>query len=199
MRSIIINSTLSLIKKHNDISDVKLAEVKYGLECIYILLSKTFVIVLIAYLLGILEATLWVLLFTAIIRLFSFGVHSSKSWVCLVVSVFIYIVFPYLCTLIMFPASYIYIGGAVATFLIYIYSPADTKKRPIRSKKRRMVYKYTSTLIALVYYCFAIYYKNTIVSNYLITTLVLQSLFVLPVTYKAFKEPYANYRNIPSL
>lgn len=195
MRSIIINRTISFIKNNNDLNDEKLAIVKYGLESVYILITKTVFIILVSFLLGIVKATLWVLLFSALIRLFSFGVHASKSWVCLVISTIIFIGLPYLCTLGFMPTMYIHIVGIISVVLIYIYSPADTVKRPIKSIKRRIIYKFLSTVMALIYYSLAIYFRGTIISNYLMAALVIQSIVILPITYKAFGVPYANYKN----
>ena len=44
MRNLIIDNSLSFIKRNCSYDDVKLAEIKYGLEAIYILITKSIII-----------------------------------------------------------------------------------------------------------------------------------------------------------
>ena len=79
--------------------------------------------------------------------------------------------------------------------LIYIYSPADTKKRPIVNPIRRKVYKYLSTLIAIIFVIISFFIKNYYIENSLIFALIIQNILISPLTYKIFNEPYNNYIN----
>ena len=44
MRDLVINKSLLFIKQNSSYNDEKLAEIKYGLESIYILITKTIII-----------------------------------------------------------------------------------------------------------------------------------------------------------
>ena len=77
--------------------------------------------------------------------------------------------------------------------LIYKWSPADTEKRPIVSKKRREIYKTLSTIIAITFSFISILISNQFISNCLLFSLILENLLISPITYKLFKLPYNNY------
>ena len=75
-----------------------------------------------------------------------------------------------------------------------LYSPADTKKRPIVNKKRRKIYKILSTIISISYVTLSIIIKNSYIENCLIFSIILQNILISPITYKIFKLPYNNYK-----
>ena len=53
MRNAIINKSMLFIKDNSSYNDEKLAEIKYGLESIYILINKTIIILTVAFIIGI--------------------------------------------------------------------------------------------------------------------------------------------------
>ena len=69
MRSKIINSIMEQIKKYNNFDDIKLQEIKYGLETIYLTIVKTIIFILLAILLKTIKELLLFMLFYGIIRL----------------------------------------------------------------------------------------------------------------------------------
>ena len=50
MRNLIINSSMNFIKNNCNYEQSKLEEIKYGLESIYILITKTIIILSVAFL-----------------------------------------------------------------------------------------------------------------------------------------------------
>ena len=78
---------------------------------------------------------------------------------------------------------------------MYKNSPADTHKKPIINKKRRLIYKYISVFITFIYGIIALIINNNFLSNALILTIIIQCVVISPVTYKLFKAPYNNYLN----
>ena len=73
-------------------------------------------------------------------------------------------------------------------------APADTKKRPIVNKKRRLIYKIISTILTIIFGITSIIIKNNFVSNCLLMAIVMQNLMISPLTYKLFNLPYDNYK-----
>ena len=61
------------------------------------------------------------------------------------------------------------------------------------SKKRRAVYKYISTLTAIIYTILSFVIKDNYIVNSLISALIIQNILISKVTYKIFNEPYNNY------
>ena len=123
----------------------------------------------------------------------SFGLHAKKSWVCLLSSTTIFVFVPFISLHIMIPIYLKVIIGIILIGLIYKNAPADTHKRPIVNYKRRMIYKYCSTFIAIIYIYCSILINNNFFSNCFIFTLLVQAIIISPLVYKIFKLPYNNY------
>ena len=193
MQKIVINHWMNIIKKCNNYDNIKLEEIKYGLTGLYMTISKLIVILLISLILKITKNTLILLVLFNIIRLTSFGIHAKKSWICLISSIIIFICFPILLNLFHSNLFFRIIVGAINVIHIFIYSPADTKKRPIVSLKRRKVYKYISTSIAITFVIVSLIINNYYIQNSLIFVLIIQNILISPITYKILKEPYNNY------
>lgn len=193
MQKLVVNHWMNLITKYNSFDQVKLAEIKYGLTGLYLTLSKTIIIFIISIILNIVKETFILLLFFNLIRLTSFGIHAKKSWICLITSITLFIGVPLLIVNIKINYILKLIIGIINIIFIYLNSPADTKKRPIINKKRRTIYKYISTLTAIIYTILSFVIKDNYIVNSLIFSLIIQNILISPITYKIFNEPYNNY------
>lgn len=194
MREVIIKKLIKFIN-NGSYSKEELEKIKYGLECIYIFITKGIVIFTIAYFLGILKYTLAFVALYGIIRSFACGLHATKSWICMISSILIFIIIPYLCHALMINYLIKFSLMIIATTLIYVYAPADTKKRPIINKNKRKKLKFISTGISTIYILINLYIKNNFLTNALMFSLILEAIMILPITYKIFKLPYNNYVN----
>lgn len=193
MKKVVINNTMNFIKNNNKYNEEQLEIIKYGLEGLYLTISKLIIILLISYLLNILKEVIIFLLIYNIIRATSFGLHATKSWICLLTSTLMFIGFPILC-LNIYLSNYIkVIIGLFLILFIYKNSPADTYKRPIVNKKRRLFYKYCSTFIAITFVYISMLINNNFLSNCLIFSIFLQCFMISPLVYKIFNLPYNNY------
>ena len=196
MKNYIINSSLNIIKNNNpSLDEVKLAEIKYGLVSIYLLVSKLIIICLVAYLLGILKEMIVFMAIYNIIRMPSFGIHASKSWICLIVSLTLSIGCTYLSLILKLNIYIKCMIGIIGLISMYKNSPADTHKKPIVSPTRRMVYKFISVIVTIIFIMLAIILKNNFLSNCLLIALIVQCAVISPFTYKMFNMPYNNYKN----
>ena len=193
MKKCVTNYCLKLIKKYRTISNDQEAIIKYGLEAIYLTFTKTIVILLIAAILGyFIESVIFTFIY-ALLRLFSFGIHAKKSWMCWVSSLAIFILIPIMARNIIINFYIKFILGFIGTILIFKNSPADTEKRPIVNKKRRIRLKIISTIISLLYFILCITIKNQFICNCLIFSIILQNILISKLTYKLFNLPYDNY------
>ncbi len=195
MKNYIINGTMNYILKYYYYDNIKKEELKYGLVAIYLLVTKLIIILILAFLLGILKE---VILFTIIyipIRAVSFGLHATKSWICLVSSTIIFVGLPFISKYLLMPTYLKSIIGIIPILLMFKNSPADTHKRPIVNKKRRLFFKYSSVLISIIYTILSIFINNNFISNCLLFTLLIQCFLTSPLIYKLFKLPYNNYKN----
>ena len=193
MKKIIINRCINYIEKNTNYDETKLKEIKYGLEGIYLTISKLIVIFTLSIVLGIFKEIILYLLIYNILRMPSFGLHATKSWICLLSSTILFVGIPYLCIYLNISIYIKIIIGILGICLMFKNSPADTKKKPIVNKKRRKIYKYISTLLAIIFCCLSIIIKNNFISNCFIFSLIMQNCMISPITYKIFKLPYNNY------
>lgn len=196
MRDLIINGSLNFIRKNEpDMTEDKIEMIEYGLVSIYLLITKFIIIIAIAWILGIVKELLIFTLLYNLIRMPSFGLHATKSWICLVVSTIMFLGVPILCLNIVIHNSIKIVIGIILTLFIFKNSPADTHKRPIVNPKRRRFFKITSTIISIVFVGLSIIVKGNFVSNCLIASIACQTIFISPTVYKIFKLPYNNYKN----
>lgn len=196
MKEVFINNSMNLIHKYYpNYSEEKLAELKYGLLGLYLMITKSIIIFGIAIYLNIFKELLIFTVIYNILRAPSFGMHASKSWICLVSSASIFIFSTYLSAKILIPINIKIIFGIIGILLMYKNSPADTAKKPIVSPKRRRIYKNISTLIAIIFVITSIVIDNNFLSNSFILSLLLQNIMIAPTTYKIFGETYDNYKS----
>lgn len=195
MRDYIINNAMNYILKYNHYDNIKQAELKYGLVGIYLLVTKLIIILVLSAILGIFKE---VVIFTLIyipIRAVSFGLHATKSWICLIVSILLFVGLPFVSKYLLMPTYIKSIIGIITITLMFKNSPADTHKRPIVNKKRRLFYKYSSVIIAIIYTALSIYINNIFYANGLLFALIIQCFLTSPLVYRMFKLPYDNYKN----
>ncbi len=195
MKNIVVNHWLNIIKNNKDIDNTTLVKIEYGLTGLYLTLSKALIIFLIALVMNIFKEVLIFLIVFNLIRLTAFGIHAKKSWICLLVSILLFIGLPLIMLRIKIKISIKIILGIINIILILKYSPADTRKRPIINKKRRLFYKITSTISATMFLIISLLCHSNYISNCFLFALIIENIFISPITYKVFKEPYNNYLN----
>ena len=196
MKKLIINKCMKLVTTYNkDLSQRDIDKIKYGLEGLYLTITKLIFIIIISIILGIWKETLLLILIFNGIRLTAFGVHAKRSIDCLISSTLFFVLFPFLCIKLTIPLIVKIILVIPLTILIGIFAPADTEKRPLINKKKRKIYKILSIIISIIYMTIAIVIKDNTLSNCFIFAIVIQIIIMLPITYKIFGVSYNNYKN----
>ena len=195
MKKLIINKCMELVTTYNkDLSQRDIDKIKYGLEGLYLTITKLIFIIIVSIILGIWKETLLLILIFNGIRLTAFGVHAKRSIDCLISSTLFFILFPILCIKLTIPLIIKVILFIPLTVLIGIFAPADTEKRPLINKKKRKIYKMLSIMISIIYMTIAIVIKDNTLSNCFIFAIVIQIIIMLPITYKLFGVSYNNYK-----
>lgn len=195
MKKLIINKCMELVTTYNkDLSQKDIDKIKYGLEGLYLTITKLIFIIIISIILGIWKETLLLILIFNGIRLTAFGVHAKRSIDCLISSTLFFILFPIMCIKLSIPLIVKVILFIPLTVLIGIFAPADTEKRPLINKKKRKIYKMLSIMISIIYMTIAIVIKDNTLSNCFIFAIVIQIIIMLPITYKIFGVSYNNYK-----
>ncbi len=194
MKEKFINSSITFINKYQECDDLKMKKLKYGLEGIYNLIVKLTVVIIISLITKTIIETLLFILFYAGIRTFSFGWHAKSSLGCWITTITIYNIIPFLIANLNIPHLGGYIILSIAFISVLLWAPADTPKRPLIRKKPRLKAKIASSLIIIIY--FLIYFKsnNNLINNALLFSLIIQIIFINPLTYKLTKTRFNNYK-----
>lgn len=194
MKTFLIGQCMNIIRKEKpELTDVKLEEIEYGLTGIYLSVTKIIVISILAIILGTFKELLCFMLIFAIIRTNAYGIHLSKSSICLIVSSIAFLGIPWLALQLTISLPIKIIIGVVVSLIIFKYSPADTHKRPIISKAKRKRHKILATLTSIIFVALSIFLENNFLSNCFLMSLLLISIMIIPITYRIFKLPYNNY------
>lgn len=197
MKKYILNYCIEAIKNKCDTkyNEEKLAEIRYGLEAIYLTITKMIIIFTVSIVLGIFKEMLIILLLYNVLRITGFGIHAKKSWMCLTSSLIIFIGCPFLALNLTIPVSLKVILCGLCVVAYYLYSPADTEKHPLVNPKKRALYRKITVLTSLIYTFICLYASNDFLSNAMLFALLIEVGMILPISYKIFKLPYNNYKN----
>lgn len=194
MKKNFLNYAIASIRKNGDYTKEKLEEIAYGLEAIYLTVTKMIILFGMAAILNVVKEFVLLLIFYNIIRVNAFGLHASKSIYCLISSTLLFIGGTYLCKNIKIPFKIMFIVAIICVMCLFKYAPADTEKRPIINIKKRKRFRLLSTLSGIIYVILIILFRNYSIVNYLWLGLVEAVIMILPVTYKIFNLPYDNYK-----
>lgn len=194
MREFFINYSMKTIKKQFVYSDDKLDEIKYGLEGLYILITKSLIIFSIAALLGIVKELLILLLFFNILRFTGFGLHAKSSLKCLISSTTVFIGITFFCKFIIIPFELRLMICIFCLVSLILYAPADTEKRPLINKNKRVMYKIISIATGIIYTLLQFVNNNSFLINTATFSMVIECVLINPFVYKVLGFRYSNYK-----
>lgn len=199
MKERFLNGSINLIAKYQEVDEGDIIKLRYGLEGLYLTFTKLIVIFLIAIILGIFKEILILLILFNIIRFTGFGFHAKRSSECLVISTISFVFFPFLLLNLSLSKELILIIGIIGTIYLFFYAPADTIKRPLPNKKKRIIRKTITVVTGIVFTTLAYVLDNYTISILFITAIVIEDIMVSPIIYKIFGQPYRNYLNYQKL
>ncbi|MEG1900489.1 MAG: accessory gene regulator B family protein [Bacilli bacterium] len=196
MKHKFINWSINTITKYKDYSEKDIARLKYGLEGLYLTITKMIIILMVALLLGIFKELIILLILFNIIRFPAFGFHANKSITCLIFSIILVIGLP-----VLFMNINIHIIAKIIICIIslisfILYAPADTVKRPLTNKKKRIIRKTASIIVAIIYIILVFTIKSKYITDLILSALIIETILINPLTYKAFNMPYRNYLKV---
>lgn len=186
--------TNKIRKKMPEINDERAEVINYGIHLIVGEIPKTFVFILIAWLLGVLREFFITVLVIFPYRTFSGGFHLKTHFGCIVMTSLYYCGIAYISKLFILPIYIKYI----LTFLIFIfgiimcklYAPADTENVPILKKKTRKTKQILSYITLTVTLIVGMFINNNIVSNIIILGMFIQSIMITKLAYRITNNKY---------
>lgn len=195
MKKKFLDSSMELITKNKQYTQDEIDIMAYGLETIYLTVTKLVVIFLTAYVLGIFKEMILLLLTYNVIRSQAFGIHASKSIYCLISSLVMFIGGALICKYCVIPFEIMVSIAIFCNVCLLLYAPADTHKRPLVNVKKRKRFKFVSFTFGIVYTILIILFRDYSIVNYLLFGMIEAIIMILPITYKIFNLPYNNYKN----
>lgn len=186
--------TNKIRKEMQDVDDERAEVINYGLQLIIGEIPKIFIMLIVAYLLGVLDLTLIMILVLLPYRTFSGGFHLKTHIGCIVSTTLYY------CGVAKI-SNYFFLYNPIKIILILCvwifgmimikkYAPADTENVPILRKKERKqkgILSYISFTIGLMV---AGIINNNSIANILILGNLIQSIMITPVAYKLTNNKY---------
>ncbi len=180
-----------------DITDERIEIIDYGLKMIIGEIPKLIIMLLIAYLLGVLKLTILSYIILLPYAIFAGGAHAHTHIGCIIATPTIYCggvllsqhllqevdITRYLSILA------VWIFGIV---MCLIYAPADTENVPILRKKERRFKKIMACIILTASLVISIFLKNIVISNILIFGCLIRSIMMTKPIYIVFNEKYGH-------
>lgn len=178
------------------IDDERAEVINYGIHLIVGEIPKFFIIMGIAYLLGIFDLTILAFFLLLPYRAVSGGFHLKTHIGCIVGSVIFFcgigLLGKYLIleTITRYIVTFaIWVFGMV---MVKLYAPADTENVPIISKKDRKVKKILSYIILTMSIVVSLYIKDATVSNIIVYGTLFQSISITRLAYKLTDNKYGD-------
>ena len=186
--------TNKIRKEMPEIDDERAEVINYGLQILVGEVPKTFIMLVVAYLLGVFKLTLITFLILMPYRTFSGGFHLKTHIGCIVTTCLFYCGTALLAKYIAFNEISKYIItialGIFGIIMIKLYAPADTENVPILSKKVRKQKQVLSYITFIVGLAIALIIKNNIVSNIIIFGYLMQTCMITKLAYRLTNNKY---------
>ena len=182
-------------KEMPEIDEQRAEIIYYGLQNIVGEIPKIFIMLAIAYLLGIFKWALFTFLALFPYKGASGGVHLKTHLGCFICTNIVYCGNALISTIFNFPSEmYKYITAIAiwifGVIMVSIYAPADTENLPILTKKERKIKKILSYIFLTINMIVAIFIKNNIIANILIFGTIIQTISITRIAYNITKNKY---------
>lgn len=193
MKDIVIEKSLNLLNRSYQYDSDTFDRVRYGLEVIYISITKLIVILGFSIVFGLVKETLLTIVLFNGLRTYAYGIHAKKSSHCYISSTLIFVFLPWIFKYIEFSIIQKVLISIISIVGFYLFAPADTHKRPLINKKHRNKLKRNTLLVCCLYIIIILISDNILLNNLIILSMILELFVVNPWTYKLFDMPYNNY------
>lgn len=188
--------TNKIRKEMPEIDDERAEIIMYGLQNIIGEIPKGFLILFIAYLLGIFELTLIAVLIIAPYRCVSGGVHMKTHIGCIIYTLILYsgsaLIGKYVVLTGVAKYAIGFIVWAFCMTMIKMYAPADTENVPILRKKERRQKQIFSYIILTVEFVIALLINNPIITSIIIFGDFIQTLTITRFAYNITDNKYGH-------
>lgn len=195
IEKICIYLTNKIREKTPDMDDEKADVINFGLQLIIGEIPKIFLLVVIAFLLGVGPLTLIAFLLILPFKSVSGGFHLKTHLGCIIGTVAFYCGNAFISQYINLEPVYLKYLVIILVWIFGIamckkYAPADTENIPILSteeRNRKRILSYVFLSISLIV---AVIVPNSTISNIIVIGMFLQSVSITKIAYKITKNKY---------
>lgn len=177
-----------------DVDDERAEVINYGLQILLGEVPKFFIMLMIAYLLGVLKLSLITFIILMPYRGASGGFHLKTHIGCIITTCLFYCGTAILAQNIVLADNMKYIFILIAFMfgisMIKLYAPADTEEVPIISEKIRKQKQILSYIFLTVGLIIAAIINNNIISNIIIFGYILQTCMITRIAYRITNNKY---------
>ena len=181
-------------KEMPEIDDERAEVIHYGLQNIVGEIPKVFIMLGIAYILGIFKLALFTFLALFPYKGASGGVHLKTHLGCITFTTMFYCIIPFISKYLVLTDLLKYIVIVLVwifgMIMIKLYAPADTEDVPILEKKVRRKKQIVAYITFTVGLLFAAIIKNNVLSNILILANLFQTITITKFIYKLANNKY---------
>ena len=192
----ICNFLISKMRKQlPDIDDERAEVLNYGLQLVIGEVPKIFLLILIAFLLGIGSLTLLTFLLILPYKMASGGFHLKTHLGCIIGTTSFYCGIVLLSKNIVIEPEILKYAIITAVWLFgmlmcKLYAPADTENVPILSQKERKKKRIASYITLSITLIVAVIIKDSTISNILIFGTLFQSIIITKLAYRITNNKY---------
>lgn len=163
---------------------------KYGTHSILLTIFKTLLLILLAFILHIVPYVLTISAVYGTLRLFSYGVHLKNTLACTAVSLIYYIGGVYISIYSKTPFIISILIIPICSVFFTLYAPSSYENTPIAKSKRKKLKLMSLFVLAVCFILSVWFFKigNTLYSNLINSAVICQTINILPITYKIFRE-----------
>ncbi len=188
--------TNKIRKQNPDIDDEKAEVIHYGVELIIGEIPKIFIMIAIAFLLGIGWYTILAFFIILPYRNFSGGFHLKTHIGCVVCTTSIYCGTVLLAKYLPLIGNIKYISIAIVwifgMILVKKYAPADTENVPILTKKERTQKRILSYITLTITLAVSLVINNDLIASIIIYGMLIQTISITRLAYKLTKNEYGH-------
>lgn len=186
--------TAKIRKENPDMDDERAEIINYGIHLIVGEIPKFFIIMGVAFILGVLDLTILTYFLVLPFRGTSGGFHLKTHMGCIIGSIIFFCGIGLL-------GKYLILGTNakyIVTFVIWVfgmimvklYAPADTENVPIISEKERKKKRILSYITLTLSIIIALFIRNEVISNIIIYGMLFQSLSITRLAYNLTNNKY---------
>lgn len=186
--------TNKIRKEMPDIDDERAEIINYGLQLLFGEIPKFFIMLLIAYILGVFKISIITFLILLPYRAVSGGFHLKTHIGCIISTCTFYCGIAFLAknVILMNNMKYIliFITLIFGIAMIKLYAPADTENVPIINKKIRRQKQILSYIAFVIGLAVSAFINNNVISNIIIFGYLVQTCMITRIAYKITNNNY---------